>query len=250
MRMRVKKWARPELAVCPFYVEKAEEMRGRWREAFSKERPLYLELGCGKGVSTTKMAFEDEEHNYIAIDLITSVLGVAKRNAEAVYRGSREVDNLVFSNFDIEYSVNFFAPEDQIERIYISFCNPWTKKGSQHKHRLTHTRQLVQYRTFLKDGGEIHFKTDDDELFSDSRRYFEQAGFEEVYVTRDLHKSGYTPNYESEHEKMFDAEGVPIKFLIARKRPDSQWRAPDDEDFRIPYRPRRREEERTLLPNE
>lgn len=241
MRMRVKKWARPELAACPFYVPAAEEYRGRWREAFPKARPLYLELGCGKGVSTCQMALNDEAHNYIAIDLITTVLGVAKRNAENAYRGVRPVDNLVFSNFDIEYSVNFFAPEDRIERIYISFCNPWTKSHSQNKHRLTHPRQLVQYRTFLTDGGEIHFKTDDDALFSDSCRYFEDAGFDITYITDDLHASGYAPNYESEHEKKFAAEGVRIKFLIARKRPDAEWTAPEGEDFRIPVRPNRAE---------
>jgi len=217
-------------------------MRGRWREAFQTQKPLYLELGCGKGVSTCQMALADDEHNYIAIDLITTVLGVAKRNAEAAYRGVREVDNLVFSNFDIEYSINFFAPEDKIERIYISFCNPWTKRHGQNKHRLTHPRQLVQYRTFLTDGGEIHFKTDDDELFADSRQYFADAGFEETYVTYDLHASGYEPNYESEHEKKFAAEGIKIKFLIARKRPDSEWQAPDDDDFRPQYRPQRKPE--------
>lgn len=239
MRMRVKKWARPELAACPFYIPAAEQFRGRWREAFAVTRPLYLELGCGKGVSTCQMALNDPDHNYIAIDLITTVLGVAKRNAEAAYRGARAVDNLVFSNFDIEYCVNFFAPEDAIQRLYISFCNPWDKSHSQHKHRLTHPRQLTQYRAFLVDGGEIHFKTDDDELFEDSRRYFAQSGFDEIFMTRDLHQSGFSPNYESEHEKKFRAEGIRIKFLIARKRPDSQWQAPDHPDFRPHFRPER-----------
>ncbi len=54
--------------------------------------------------------------------------------------------------------------EDYAERIYINFCNPWPR-GKHKKRRLTHTRQLIQYRDFLVDGGEIHFKTDDDELF-------------------------------------------------------------------------------------
>ena len=56
MRMRVKKWARPELAACPYYVIDPEGTRGRWAACFPKAQPVYLELGCGKGVSTCRMA--------------------------------------------------------------------------------------------------------------------------------------------------------------------------------------------------
>lgn len=220
MRMRVKKWARPELSVCPFYVSEPGEMRGKWRQAFRKEQPLHIELGCGKGVSTCQMALTEANNNFVAVDLITSVLGVAKRNAESAYEGVREVDNLLLCNFDIEYIDSFFAPEDAVERIYISFCNPWNQRPKQAKHRLTHPRQLLKYRQILKDGGEIYFKTDDDKLFKDSLTYFESCGFDLEFITYDLHESGFTPNYETEHEKMFTNEGVKIKFLIAKMRSD------------------------------
>lgn len=219
MRMRVKKWARPELDASPYYVADPEGTRGGWAARFPKAQPIYLELGCGKGVSTCRMALEDPAHNYLAVDLITSVLGVARRNAEEAYRGVRNVDNLILTSFHIEYIYKYLSEQDRVARIYISFCNPWDKRPKQAKHRLTHPRQLRQYRAFLEDGGEIWFKTDDDRLFDDSVEYFTSTGFEIVYQTRDLHASGFAPNYESEHEKMFDAEGVPIKFLIAVKRP-------------------------------
>ena len=48
MRIRYKKWARPELEASPFYVDNPENERGIWRELFkSPTNPLYLELGCG-----------------------------------------------------------------------------------------------------------------------------------------------------------------------------------------------------------
>jgi len=219
MRMRVKKWAKPELDECPFYVKDPYEMRGKWLDAFQKKQPVYLELGCGKGVSTCRMALDNPCVNYIAVDINTSIMGVAKRNAESVYRGVREVDNLLLTNFHIEYIWKFLSKEDVIDRIYISFCNPWDKRPKQAKHRLTHSRQLTFYREFLKDGGEIYFKTDDDTLFEESLAYFAECGFEIAYLTRDLHASGFTPNYETEHEKMFSSEGIPIKFLIAKKLP-------------------------------
>lgn len=122
---------------------------------------------------------------------------------------------------DISWLRNFVAPQDRIGRIYIHFCNPWPR-AKHAKRRLTHPRQLLQYRDVLEDGGEIWFKTDDDDLFRLSLRYFEVCGFEAVYTTGDLHQSGFTPNYVSEHEQMYTDRGIPIKFGIFRKMPEYQ----------------------------
>ena len=35
MHMRTKKWARPELAACPYYDDFPEHRRNNWRQAFS-----------------------------------------------------------------------------------------------------------------------------------------------------------------------------------------------------------------------
>ena len=84
------------------------------------------------------------------------------------------------------------------------------------KKRLTHTRQLELYKTFLKKGGEIRFKTDDDNLFSDSLNYFKEAGFEIIWKTYDLHSENIEDNIVTEHENMFSSEGIKIKALIAK----------------------------------
>ena len=129
----------------------------------------------------------------------------------------REVDNLKLVSQNIEKILTSFDENDKIDRLYINFCNPWPK-DKHNKRRLTHTRQLNQYRVFLKDGCEIHFKTDDDELFEESLDYFKEANFEVTYLTRDLHASDYQYNLVTEHERMFSEEGKKIKFLIAVKK--------------------------------
>ena len=154
--------------------------------------------------------------NYLVIDLVRDVLGSARRNIENAY-GERPVENVIIAALHIEYIYKYLGNGDQAERIYIQFCNPWTKRKKHEKRRLTHSRQLMQYRDFLQDGGEIWFKTDDDELFDDSLLYFAECGFTVRYITRDLHNSGFTPNYQSEHEMMYSEKGVPIKFAIAVK---------------------------------
>ncbi len=218
MRIRYKKWARPELEASPFYIDNPEEMKGKWKEYFGNNHPIYLELGCGKGQFISELASENLDINYIAIDLVDAMLGLAKRNVEAKYKEKNiEPKNIVLTRFDIERILLILEEQDQIERIYINFCNPWPK-GKHRKKRLTHTRQLEKYRVFLKENGEIYFKTDDDDLFHSSLLYLEEAGFEVLKKTYDLHTEPiFEKNIETEHEKMFSEQGIKIKALIARK---------------------------------
>ena len=218
MRIRYKKWARPELEASPFYVDNPEEKRGKWRDLFKNPTfPLYLELGCGKGYFIANMASSNKNINYIAIDLVDAMLGLAKRNVEQIYKEkNEETDNIFLTRFDIERINLILSKEDKIDRIYINFCNPWPR-GKHHKKRLTHIRQLEKYKEFLNNAGEIFFKTDDDNLFLDSLNYFEEAGFKIVKKTFDLHKEvDFWENIETEHENMFSEQGIKIKALVAK----------------------------------
>ena len=145
------------------------------------------------------------------------MLGLAKRKVEETYQEqNKEPDNVILTRFDIERIMLILGKQDNIKRIYINFCNPWPK-GKHRKKRLTHTRQLEKYKTFLAEGGEIYFKTDDDELFEGSLGYFEESGFTIVKKTYDLHVEPiWENNIETEHEKMFSEQGIKIKALIAK----------------------------------
>ncbi len=215
MRMRRKPWARPELAACDFFVDAPPENYGHWAEKFSKQQPMHMELGCGKGGFLAQLAVLHPEINYLGVDIKSEVLVLAKRNVEkACAEKNLPVENVLLMSQQIECIEKTFAPTDTVEKLYINFCNPWSKP-SDNKHRLTHPRQLEKYKTFLKKGSEVHFKTDDDGLFRDSIGYFEQCGFEIVYITYDLHNSGWEGNLMTEHEKMFSEQGIPIKKLTA-----------------------------------
>ena len=219
MRIRFKPWAKPELEASKFYIKDPTQLKAKWKEKYkNRDNPIHLELGCGKGTFISNMAVRNPNINYLAIDLIDAMLGLAKRNIEAVYaENNREPDNVYITGFDIERINLILDKQDKVERIYINFCNPWPK-GQHRKKRLTHTRQLEKYKTFLADGGEIYFKTDDDELFNGSLGYFEESGFTIVKKTYDLHAEPiWENNIETEHEKMFSEQGIKIKALIAKK---------------------------------
>ena len=219
MRIRFKPWARPELEASYFYEDIPENYIGKWKEKFKNpNQPLHIELGCGKGSFISELAFRNQDINYIAIDLVDAMLGLAKRKVEEKYNENNiKVDNLMLVRYDIERINNIINVEDEVKRIYINFCNPWPK-AKHKKKRLTHTKQLEHYKQFLKPGNEIYFKTDDDGLFNDSLKYFEEAGFEILSKTYDLHNEDILEgkNIVTEHEKMFSDEGIKIKALIAK----------------------------------
>ncbi len=216
MRIRYKKWARPELESCPFYIDNPEELKGKWHEQFKNNNPIHMELGCGKGAFIAKLSVNNPNINYIAVDLIDAMLGLSKRNIEQAYKDKNiEPNNIILTRHDIERILMFMSKEDTVDRIYINFCNPWPKPKHK-KKRLTHVRQLNSYKEFLKPEGEIYFKTDDDGLFEDSIKYLTEAGFEIKAITYDLYKENiFENNIETEHEKMYREEGKTIKAIIA-----------------------------------
>ena len=217
MRMRKKKWAEPELNACPFFVGKPTEYKGNWRSFFGNDNPIELEVGCGKGTFVALKGFRNPDTNFSAVDLISDMLAVGRRNIVKLFEeNDREVTNIVLTAYNVDKITEIIDKSDGISRMYINFCNPWPR-GKHNKRRLTHNTKLMQYREFLADKGEIHFKTDDDELFEDSLEYFTSCGFEITYLTRDLHSSGIEGNIVTEHEKMFSDQGILIKYLVAVK---------------------------------
>ncbi len=220
MRIRFKKWARPELEASAFYIDNPEDYKGKWNTAFTNTgNPIHMELGCGKGTFIAQLASKNLDINYIAIDMVDAMLGLAKRNIEVIYKEKKlEIENIKLVRHDIERILLFMDTKDKIERIYINFCNPWPRPKHR-KKRLTNTKQLSLYKEFLVEGGEIFFKTDDNELFKDSIIYLENSEFKIINKTFDLHNEPiFEDNIVTEHEKMFSDQGIKIKALIAKRQ--------------------------------
>ena len=112
MRIRNKPWAKEELNASKFYIQNPEKLKGKWKDKFKKSNnPIHLELGCGKGYFVKKAGFKNPEINYIAIDLIDAMLGVANRNITEEFDG-KEVANILLTRYDIEEINNILDKQD------------------------------------------------------------------------------------------------------------------------------------------
>lgn len=232
MRMRKKPNLAARMDRCKaLLVQEPESMRGRWLELSPAAREIRLEIGCGKGRFSAETAQQHPDILYIALERVPDAMIVAMERCQAL-----GLTNIFFIDGDAALLRSYFAP-DEVSLLYINFCDPWP--GVKHaRRRLTHEQFLVLYRGILRDGGEIHFKSDNHDLFEWSLFQFPKAGFRLSQVTRDLHGGGIQ-GVMTDYEEKFHLMGTPINRCVAVKEP----MAPEPE-FRPIAGPLDRPEER------
>ncbi|WML25269.1 tRNA (guanosine(46)-N7)-methyltransferase TrmB [Neobacillus sp. OS1-33] len=201
MRVRHKPWAKERIDQYPQYVvANPEEFKGKWHEVFGNNHPLHIEVGTGKGQFMTEMAKANPGINYMGIELYDSVIITAlDRLVEA------DLPNLRLLNVNANDLAKYFAKND-VNQVYLNFSDPWPK-GRHEKRRLTYKNFLKLYEDIMVDGGEIHFKTDNQGLFEYSLMSFSAYGLLLKYVSLDLHNSEYEGNIMTEYEEKFSEKG-------------------------------------------
>ena len=211
MRLRRNPHAKERVREHPRVVMEPQRYAGRWRTHFGNNHPLHLELGTGKGRFLSRVCEISPEVNWIGVERVEEVLLQALIKADET-----ECENLCFLWMDVNRLEEAFG-EGEVDRIYLHFSDPWPKKRHA-KRRLTDRTFLDQYRKVLRPDGEVLLKTDNQALFQFSMEEMEEAGYQIVEVSRDLHHSPYAyGNILTEYEQKFSAKGLPIYYLLARR---------------------------------
>jgi tRNA (guanine-N7-)-methyltransferase len=179
---------------------------------FNNDHPVLLELGCGKGEYTVGLARQYPGKNFIGVDIKGARIW---KGAKIANEGGLE--NVAFLRTRIEFIESFFGPAE-IDEIWITFPDPQLKKR-RNKKRLTGPLFLNHYRTFLKDRGVVHLKTDNDVLFRYTARLARHNGLEILAETGDLYHSAILDellSIQTTYEKLFLSEGSNINYIAFR----------------------------------
>ncbi len=204
MRMRRKKHREERLLECSdILIDNILDYKNDLRSIFPSDAPLHLEIGCGKGKFVTETAMNNPEINFVAFEKNLDVLVLA---AEKVKNAG--LTNVKFVPGDASV-LSEFDTKTKCDVIYINFCDPWPKSGYA-KRRLTHANFLKLWEKLVKDGGGIHFKTDNRSLFEFSLNSFSDYGMRLKNITLDLHASKFEGNVMTEYETLFSEKGNPI----------------------------------------
>lgn len=205
MRLRKKPWIPERIReFSHILVDEPAVYKGKWREFFRNNNPLHIEIATGKGRFITTLAQLNPAINYIGMEYMLDVIYYAVQNAVG-----KELKNMALLCFDVKHILDIFA-QGEIERLYINFCDPWPKNRHA-KRRLTHHDFLTRYKQVLAPGGEVHFKTDNAQLFAYSLNEFAaDRDFQLKNISFDLHNSGFAGNVMTEYEDKFGAAGIKI----------------------------------------
>lgn len=209
MRLRKKHFAIPEMKELDFVYFDEGNYKDNWNSNFGNNNDINLEIGPGKGTFISTIASRNLDKNYIIVEVETNALVYATRKIK-----EKELKNVRVLPINANLLYKYLG-ENEISKIYIHFPNPWPK-NRHHKRRLTHPRFLELYKKFLKKGGEIYFKTDDYQLFEESKEYFRECEYEVVYETNDM-PVDFMDNIITEYETKWRSQGIKINFGIYRK---------------------------------
>lgn len=206
-------------------------MKGRWNELFFKNnKPIVLELGCGKGEYTVALAEHNPAFNYIGIDIKGARIWTGAK--ASLQRG---LTNVGFLRTNIEMIAHFFAP-GEVQEIWLTFPDPQMKKVTK---RLTATNFIANYRRFLKPGGLIHLKTDSPFLFTYTKAMVELNAFPVKALVEDVHAlmpPDPVLSIQTYYEQQWISRGLTIKYICFEPDTTNLLQEPDIEIEHDSYR--------------
>lgn len=187
--------------------------KGKWhQEIFKNDKPIVLELGCGKGEYSVGLAKLYPDKNFVGIDI----------KGNRIYIGAKEclekgIDNVMFLRTRIDFINNFFDT-NEIDEIWLTFSDPQPKKP---RKRLSSKLFIDRYRKFLKEDGKIHMKTDSDLLFEFTEEEIKAHKYKCHELTWDVYGDYHNGLSDQEkklfeirthYEKLFTSKGSVIKY--------------------------------------
>lgn len=191
-------------------LENGLHLKGKWhKEFFKNDRPIVLELGCGKGEYTVGLGEKFPEKNFIGIDI----------KGARMWRGARtatdhKMTNIGFLRTHIELIHNCFA-KGEVSEIWITFPDPQIKYRRR-KKRLTAPDMLEMYRSILADDAVIHLKTDSQFLYGYTLGIIEGYGHKVIDSSYDIDRQkarNQLLKIKTNYEGIFRAKGMTITYL-------------------------------------
>lgn len=145
---------------------------GTWRKSlgYPEHVPLLLDVGCGKGEFSVFTAEKRPEWLIVGLDRKAERLEMGVRRAEM-----HRLSNVYFWHGDAQTLHSSFA-QGEVQEIWLNYPDPYPK-ARHAKHRLVHPRFLWQYEWILSEGGLLHMRTDDENLYYYAQEQLQAAGW-------------------------------------------------------------------------
>ena len=125
-----------------------------FRAVFGRAAPVIVEVGSGMGETTARIARENPQNDYLAIEVHAPGVGsLLKKLSEESIRNVRVVRH------DAVEVLRDMVPPGSLAGVHVFFPDPWPKKR-HHKRRLVQAPFAHLAAERLAPGGYIHVATD------------------------------------------------------------------------------------------
>jgi tRNA (guanine-N7-)-methyltransferase len=168
-----------------------------WRDVFGSDRPVEIDLGCGKGGFLVWVAGQRAGHNFLGVE--RQLKRLRKVDKKVLRAG---LANVRLLRVEAGYFVAKLVPDHSVAAYHILFPDPWPKRRHA-KHRLFQPAFVDELYRTLGQGGVVNVATDDADYFAHIREVMSEKFVEtkpEVLPSEAM----------TEFEKIFVAEGKPI----------------------------------------
>lgn len=135
--------------------------REQWSEKLGTDKPLFVDMGCGKGDFAIESAKNNPNRNYVAIEVRTSMCEEVNKKIE-----EDKVSNVICVSGNASISLKQMFKEGEIKELYVNFPDPWLKE-KHHKRRIIKDSVVEDLFDILADDGKIFLLTDVEEVYDD-----------------------------------------------------------------------------------
>jgi tRNA (guanine-N7-)-methyltransferase len=184
------------------------ELKGKWSsEYFKNDKPIVLELACGKGDYAIGLAKMHPEKNYIGIDIKGARLWKGAKRVE-----EESIENVAFLRIQIDHILEHFD-KNEISEIWITFPDPQPNKE---RKRLTGPMFLERYKEILTPDATINLKCDSELMYEFTLETIENEGLvlhthnDDIYAWDECPKEMEIKTF---YEKIWLKEGRKIKYI-------------------------------------
>ena len=121
---------------------------------FGRSAPVVLEIGCGMGETTARIAQMRPDVNFLGCEVFAAGVGALAKRLE-----ENAIENVRIIRHDAVEVVRDMIPEDSLDGVHIYFPDPW-RKARHHKRRLVAQPFIGLLASRIRAGGYIHCATD------------------------------------------------------------------------------------------
>jgi len=130
-----------------------------WREFFGHDRPVEIDVGCGRGLFLYNESLAHPERNYLGIEIDFKE---GRRTATRLMK--RRAKNARVLGGDVKDAFKRLIAPQSVSVVHVYFPDPWWK--AKHRKRRVFTPEFIdQVVEVLEPGGIISSATDVAEYF-------------------------------------------------------------------------------------